>query len=543
MHLTLSRLRSLLAVVSAATVLIGGLAVATPAQASPVPLVKATGHLVYGDRTVTVAWRPVPHASSYTLRYTTSKTGKQLRSVTTSKTYAAVTGLKNGQRVYFQLEAKAAGYASSKSAVTAATPQAGYPQVMPTVKVQPGAAADTVQVSWDGLRQATKVVVMASAYNDLSGPFFTSAWLPATQTSYTLSVPAKYRSLLGTGTGRAIYVRVGQYNDAHASGAVLKAANYNAHYRISKAGSFSLAHAISPSGTQLKVATYNVQSVTASPADHPWSERRTRVAAAIEYAGADLVAAQEDNSSASSQNSAGVPQYKDLGNLLAQTRYGYRLSGDLPTNYRFNNDLTDSWLYYNPSVLTRLDGGIVSPRSDLGISYPQGLVDRRGTWAKFRINSTGSVFYALTIHLEVGDNAKALRLAEAKGLDRYLKAKAGAAPSILLGDMNSSAYRDGYEVSQQLHDLGWYDSAATEGLSVREGWRYQSANTPQAYPTVPEQALNVNTGRIDYIFTNGMPGAYHYVNQVVLNAGQIVPAYQGSDHNLQWALLGVPATD
>jgi hypothetical protein len=35
------------------------------------------------------------------------------------------------------------------------------------------------------------------------------------------------------------------------------------------------------------------------------------------------------------------------------------------------------------------------------------------------------------------------------------------------------------------------------------------------------------------------PGAWAYGNQLVLSGGVFDPAYRGSDHNLQWADIGI----
>ena len=45
--------------------------------------------------------------------------------------------------------------------------------------------------------------------------------------------------------------------------------------------------------------------------------------------------------------------------------------------------------------------------------------------------------------------------------------------------------------------------------------------------------------RIDYVLIKNSPGSWRYGNQLVLSDGRFDPAYQGSDHNLQWAEVGI----
>jgi endonuclease/exonuclease/phosphatase family metal-dependent hydrolase len=502
--------------------------VASPAQA-------ATGvnvsRLVYGDRMATLEWAKVAGATRYTVRYATNTKLKHPKASSTSATTLALKQLTNRKRYYMRVAAYRGSRLLAQSKVVSATPLAGYPAVVPQVRVVPGVKPNEIRVSWTPLQRATRVMVLAGADNQQTKMFFRSGWLPATATSTTLTVPANYRWLLGSGTGNAIYVKVGQYNSLTAT-QVRQARSDAAAYRLSNSNFYGYASTLAPRGsTQVRVASYNVQSVTASITGHPWSERRTRVAANIQYSGADLIGLQEATAAKSSNW-----QQQDIASLLSQEQYGgYQMAGSLPTDYRYDFDIYDAWFYYRPQQLTLMQVHTVSPRDELKVAgWPSSLPDQHAAWAQFRINATGATFYALNVHLPVAASTE-LKTREADALSTFIQQRAQGAPIVFMGDLNAAPLRDGYCASSKLVELGWND---TTTAPERVNFQLQTVNAPISYPTLPERALNVNKGRIDYILTRNMGGALRYKNQNVLRPdGSVDITYQGSDHNLQWADL------
>ena len=511
--------------ITASLAVVGGLT-AQPASATPT---LSGVRVVYGDRTLTTTWSPLSGATGYRIEYASHSdmSGSKLTPVTTN-TYQVVSALTNERTYHLRLRAYTGNRELTRTTLTA-TPQSGYPAVMPKVTIVPGSAPNQVRVSWSRLQRATRVMVLAGADNHQSISYFHSSWLPATATTTTLTVPRSYRYMIGSGSGNPIYVKVGQYNSATAT-TIRTERNLAANYRLSFSNVYGFATPLAiTGGTHLKVASYNIQSVAASDPGHPWSERKPRVTANIALANPDLIGLQEADSAVSMNY-----QHRQMAVELAP--HGYVMSGDLPANYRFNNDVTEGWFYYKIAVLSRLSGGILSPRDDLNISWPSGMGDRRGTWAKFQVRATGRIFYAIDMHLPAGGST-ALRTREVAALSSYIQDRAQGAPIVFVGDLNAAVMRDGYCAASKLHSLGWYDTASTLNRTHKD---LQTANSPVGYPSVPERALNVNTGRIDYIFTKNMGGGYRYENREILTSdGHVDTRYQGSDHNLQMATLGL----
>ena len=128
---------------------------------------------------------------------------------------------------------------------------------------------------------------------------------------------------LGTGSGNPIFVKVATSNSATAGTSMPNVKNEAAAYRLSPAGTYTWAGSTTPTGTRVRVATWNVNSVSASSGltGYTWRERRTRVAAGIAHSGAAVVGTAE-LSTADAGLGTGVRQWEDLRNLLATTTSG-----------------------------------------------------------------------------------------------------------------------------------------------------------------------------------------------------------------------------
>ncbi|TFD45070.1 hypothetical protein E3T33_07385 [Cryobacterium sp. TMT1-2-1] len=529
---------------------------AAPAQAAPragqvkaltacAPLAKPTIKLAYGDRSITVAWSTVPGAVAYDILYSfSSNMAKPSAKRMTSGSSRMLTGLTNGSRYYAQIKAVAADpLCSSVSPIASGIPAAGNPTAL-TVTVVP-AGKDQVRVSWTGQGRNTKVAVIAGSEGSLTKHPFQSAWYPATTSSITLTVPAALRAQLGTGSGNPIFVKVATYNSLTAGTTFPRVASVTNAYRLSLAGKYSWAAATTTTKA-LRVAEYNVQSVAASAklSGRTWAQRRLKVAASIKVSGADLLAAVELTTAAAGN---GKTQWEDLRDLLAQPGYGgYRIAND-NVGGAGTGATKGAHLFYDPTVVSVVSSGIVSGKDVTNLyypaSWPAGLTDRYLSWAKFTMKSTGKPFFAASVHLPAGSSYANLRVREAAAIDKYLTAKAGTLPIVVMGDLNSSfaALPDGPQTT--FTRAGYYDASSAV---QKANPRYPTANitnqvdnkTVVGYPYTP-YLYQYAAPRIDYILVKNSPGALAYRNQLVLVNGKFDPAYQGSDHNLQWADIGI----
>jgi endonuclease/exonuclease/phosphatase family metal-dependent hydrolase len=211
-------------------------------------------------------------------------------------------------------------------------------------------------------------------------------------------------------------------------------------------------------------------------------------------------------------------------------------------------------LFYNPDVLSVGASGYLSPRTTLKVTnWPSGS-DQAGMWAVFTIKATGKRFVGASIHLPVNTGATwdAIRQDESAKVAAYLDAKALQSdgtrlPIVLTGDLNANGATDPHAGSLVLRGKGYFDTAATAN---RTGQRYSSSNGTNGtdYPAndagYPVHAAihKYATSRIDYILTKGSPYTYSYKNLVRIKPGTtnvFDPRYNGSDHNLQVARVGI----
>jgi len=537
-----------LAVVLAVAGLTGTALVATAPPAAAA-LSAPTVKLAFGDRSLTVAWGAVSGATGYTVQHSSTSTFSRPVSINAgTKTTVFLTGLTNRTTYYVRVIAVAGGN-KSVSATATAVPDAGYPRLLTVSAVSAGPHA--IRVSWKGQGRATKVGVIAGGNSALTTLPFRSGWYPATTTSITLTVPAELRPQLGSGSGNPVYVKVATYNSLTAGTSMPTTRNEAAAYRLSPAGSYAWAAHPTASGTPVRVATYNVKSVTSSAHldGYQWKDRRRPVAASIALSGAAVVATQELNMTNAGLGTT-ARQWEDLRDLLAQSTYGGYAIANTVTRDTTGGDTgvaVGAHLFYRPGVVTREAGGFVSARRQLGLAWPAGLTDKYFSWARFRVNETGARFYAVSVHLPVdsaGTSHAALRAKEADAIDSYMTARASGLPIVVLGDLNSSLSSATDGPPTVLRSRGYTDAAAAPRLAGRH---HPTTNTSsqvdnlavRGFPTRPFAYWHP-AARIDYIMAKRTSGAWRYTNQLVLVDGLFDPRYQGSDHNLQWAEIGIP---
>lgn len=566
MRLSLARARARRTIaLGAAVVAVGGALASAPAQAAtPTMALRVVG----GERQLTAAWSSVPGATGYTVHWGSgTSTGRTTRTGATSIRLDGVT-----DRTTYSVRVTADG-TSAASPRRTAVPVANVPTPITSVSAVP-AGPDRIRVTWTGGTQARSFAILGGSDSMTTRNHFATAWHPAALQSWTVTIPARLHDVLGAGSGDAVFLKVALSNSTATDPVKHLGFSLADRYRLTSSGTWSLAGAPTDTTTpvtRFSVASWNVQSVTATrtfAAKDQWAARITRVVANIESLRPDLIGLQElttariDPDGCHNSPSRGdyhcAEQYTTLQDALSTATAAaptvYRNAREDAKVWLYSqpaNTYVDSALFYDPDRLTVLDSGFVSPRAIMGADvWPSNRLDEQGMWAEFQSVATPArpqrTFYALSIHLPAGaDSAtSALRRAEADAVGRWIDAKAGNVPVVITGDLNANGATDADAGSLRLRALGYLDAAAT---TDRGGSRYSSDNATNGTDG-PDEGYPVTavrhpypTSRIDYILLKGSPFTYRYRNEVRLTPGtsRFDPRYQGSDHNMQLAIVGI----
>lgn len=571
------RLRSVLGLIAGALLVVGGTVApvqaasgqATSGNAAPVV---ALTHVIAGNGTVSLSWRTVSHTQRYTVRISRDRSMSKSTKKHTLLTHAIVHGLKNKRALWVQVTAERTDGRIRRSPVRKVTPTAAQPTAVTAVS----AVADgpnRIRVRWSGGGPATHVAVSAGGDLLATSLRFHSTWLPATTRSVTLTVPEALRPQLGSTSAQPVFVRVLQTNSTAAhpvKGIVLDTA---ARLALSDPGAWALAGPPAPSelSSRLTVGEMNVQSVGASKgfsAIDRWAARKPRVVATIEQAHPDLLTTAELSTSlvrpciSGNDPAADIwctsdAMVSDLADQLATGARPYALA--TPDAYRlvhlemlqhpeWNNAVTaGAHILYDPSRLHLEASGFVSPVLDLAVPFwPTTIADRWVSWARFTmLDGTNRRFIAVASHFPVGTSAElvALRAEEATRLIAYLdRLNTEHLPVVVTGDMNADPVRQPNAAPTAFIRAGYVDAAATTN---RTGIQYGTQNSgngndgpDDGYPR-HVRPRTVPASRIDFILLQHSPNTFGYANVLALNGTAFVPAYQGSDHNLQLATIGI----
>lgn len=408
------------------------------------------------------------------------------------------------------------------------------------VKVQP-AGVDQVKVSWTGQQPTSHLAVIAGSEGSLKEHAFDSGVYPASTRSVTLTVPSKYRDVLGTGSGNPIFVKVATFNTKPGGNLLPRDPQPNNRYRLSLAGTYSYAGQGAAEGDTLRVAEWNMHSIDNSKetTGYAWKDRRDKIVNGVKYANPDLLAAVE-LTTAYVKGEGKTRQWEDLAKRLKPA--GYEVAYEPGPAEEYGSNVTRAThLFYKPSVLKVLDSGDFALDS-LPISWPKGLLVRTTSWAKFEVRATGETFFAVSAHLPPnsgGHDYSKLRADAAKAIDAMISKKAGMDTVIFAGDFNSSFITSKSGPAQALRSLGYYDTAAAPKRSNPKTSTANQTNQRDnkgapGYPYTPYE-YKYPAPRIDYIMVKNSAGAKQYTNQIVRSGNKFDPKYQGSDHNLQWA--------
>jgi len=542
-----STLRIVTIAIVAALALVGLVPViaeaATPAPASVV--------VVPGNKQVTVGWKAVRNADRYTVQISRSATFATSRTRTITTTRPVLTATNLALRTAYWVRVKAAG--GSWSTKVSAVPTTSSPRYKTGVKVA-AAGINKVKVTWPRYVAGTSLKVVASWSNDnvstvgvrtIAAVNPAKVWItsvPITRTSVTLTVPARWRALMGSTGTEPVYVHLYARNGSKASHSVT-------------AFGYPSAPSLRGSATDaVTFATWNIASSTATAGvpGRTWDERKAAVRNGILKAGAAVVAVQEAASSKASGE-----QYQELTRMLSSTYASAVPLDRLPitgsqvdaAERRGTAGVSRSdHLLYKPADVTVLSTGVHSTFAvSGGVAWDRSTFDRDFTWALMRSKATGARFYVVSTHLERGTSAtvQEMRKAAMSGVRTFIESKAEAAglssaPIVLMGDLNSdSRWTSGPQVA--LVQAGYASATAAQRTVRRSDTTSNShfASKDGGFPAKPYHYTYTGT-RIDYIFVKNGGGVSTFVNQMILtSSGRFDERYRGSDHNLQWARIRI----
>jgi endonuclease/exonuclease/phosphatase family metal-dependent hydrolase len=306
------------------------------------------------------------------------------------------------------------------------------------------------------------------------------------------------------------------------------------------------ANANSITGPALVFAEWNVLKAN-EPAPAPaWSERRGVIGRVLSESGADVIGLAEATEHPVAESRS---QWTDIQQLVAPAGY---VAPKLDVNectFRVPCTHTSALLFRGSTVeqVTFPNGNTSAGATRLG-SMVEGMTDdgglRKVVWAYLRGRNGTGTFLAIAAHLPTQKDAahENDRVVWANALTGWVQAmnaqRGITAPTILMADVNSYAFRQPQGAQFVLEQAGWRDAYVTAQKKL--GARYATINvTPSTrnaagFPRKPYAYSSKRAPtRIDYIFTLGAATATEYETVVRLLAnGTFDPLYRGSDHNM-----------
>lgn len=205
----------------------------------------------------------------------------------------------------------------------------------------------------------------------------------------------------------------------------------------------AMAQAPAPAPLLLTAATYNLRLNLASDGPNAWPQRRDAVRALIRYHEIDLLGTQEGL----------IDQVQDLAAMPGFARVGVgrddgRQAGE------------HAAIFFRTARFALLGQGDfwLSPTPEVpGKGWDARCCNRLASWARLRDQDSGRVFYAFSVHFD--HEGVVARRESAQLMLRQMRAIAGDAPVLLLGDLNATpesepvrlllgGLRDAYRISE-----------------------------------------------------------------------------------------------
>jgi len=319
------------------------------------------------------------------------------------------------------------------------------------------------------------------------------------------------------------------------------------------------AAAAAAAGAELRVASFNIQSVSldkTSGNQRPWRQRRAGVIADILGERPDVVGVQEANPSRTfaSRLVDGVTQYFDLRNGLNKRGGNYQLTNGYSYNcvrptttykcrYQYRGASHGDRILYNRDTLTLRSQGATKYRVQGAGADPRYIV-----WAVFRVRSTGRDFLFVNTHLRGGSTVRTqwtqlINRVNQLGRGRpvvvvgdFNTQKFGKPADVMLPAMRRAGYGDvlnqQYQVNPVTHPRaqhtvnGWVNSLNHLNRNMRD-WSY-------------DERKDKTGNNIDWIFASNSLPVLEYKTVVDYDSSLRVVGTFPSDHNMIRATLALP---
>jgi endonuclease/exonuclease/phosphatase family metal-dependent hydrolase len=515
-----------------------------------------------GHTSLRVQWSWQPGAASYDLQVATNTSFaplvKQL-SVPGRPTRpsggviaATVSGLKNATKFTLRVRAHGQTDTSAWSATLSAATLVDWPGNLSGVSASPGPNVGEITFRWasDGTYTTSfRVETALTMFSLTSSPRFgrqhSIFTANPTKRSLTLSAAQVAAAGAAVSTGNHFYYRVLALNSGTAGHHVRQSALLGVRPKPDAPAS---------SGTQIRVASFNVLTAKSGSGKRTWLRRVPAVARQIVAVNPGIATLQEltpGRADGKSGSTGKVPRQTDslLSALRSKTDSGakYRLVRTTPyvkpgttTGTQGARILYDTTRYrLLPGCSNRSGRSNYSSTCAIKLPIASGESESARRWAayaEFRNIATGKQFFVVSAHLSWTSSSSAAAKRRFNTLRRdQVAAIAGVIDRrntaheqvIFAGDFNSwQSNPTGHAPHDYLVGHGFYDaSAAVTAVNLR----YPTANhfkttlkaSPQSYGT-----------QIDMIFVKGSTGARRFQNVM-----KRVDSARPSDHNLVYADL------
>lgn len=509
-----------------------GVVPATPANAATLDGLKLVSA---SKNALALQWSAVPGATSYQVEYATSKTMKKAKRKTSAKPSIEIKKLKSKKTYYIRVTAATPSgkVISKKLKVKTAKNKADYKYLAPAGLSASKVTADSVTLSWKSRSSQKRYLVSIATRSDFSNA----------ERYYVKGTSKTIKYLLD---GTRYYARVQVVTS--------KKKLRSAASPPIQLGTAVYAPTAKGGPATIRVVSYNVGSKTRDAKTHPWSERRSAVAAAVTAQKPDVIGFQE--ASQGKLGSADLSQAEDLVNRLGLP---YKLANTARYNcvdatspykckYKYQGAANSQKIVYNAATLTLLKQGSKKTPSTKTRMEEHRYVE----WAIFRHKASGKEFFFVNVHLDPGKTA-AIKSIRKKQMDTILAAikdqNPKKLPTYVVGDFNSHKWTDGGNVPyDRMVGAGYVDPLGNTYLSTKEApgatvgkrinTQYSSHNNWERVALAKKTM--VNGIYIDYIWvTRGIRVPEWETVVKVDKAGKFVGTIP-SDHNMLRATTVIP---
>ncbi len=430
------------------------------------------------------------------------------------------------------------------------------PSSFTAVTSTPGPGPGEVTISWtqDG-RNTTGYVIETGltsfSYTDASMPMHARGsrlfTVPAGRRSVTLTAAQTASAGAGMSSANHLYFRLRAVN-LTASGETVRYYPYLQTVAVAPA-------VPAPTGTPLRVGTFNVRTSRATDDVRTWLDRAPDVARSIVEKNLGVVALQElgpGRADGVEGSTGGRPRQTDslLTTLAAQGASRYKLIRTTPyvkagtvANTQGMRILYDASRYTLVSnCLDTSSDGAYSASCSVKLPIRNSDTEamrRRATYAEFADKGTGEHFYFVSVHF---DSRRSTDLAVERTYDLLRGSQAKAAvdavdavntqhlPVILGGDINTwQNNKVGYTAHDVLVDEGFYDTAAADR---QVNVRYTTMNDFQTTLSDPGTGFG---SRLDALMVKGISSADYWENVM-----KVTDTARPSDHNMVIADIRLP---